>query len=108
LPLAALAIIGCGIVGVVLFRAPADQAAHSVLLKWNPPAPTPEVTIASYSIVRSTQSGGPYEEIASGIRGLSYTDHAVSRQKTYYYRVRAVDTSGRMSPPSEEVSAAVP
>lgn len=105
LPIAILAILFCGTGGVVLFRV---LGPHSVLLKWNAPAPRPGVSVASYSVYRGTQAGGPYEEIASGVTTLSYTDNTVSNGKTYYYLVRAVDSAGNPSPYSEEVSAKIP
>ena len=108
MPIAILAILFCGVVGVVLFRVMADQRAHSVVLRWNAPVPKPGITVASYSVLRGTQPGGPYKPIALGITRLSYTDSNVSNGKTYYYVVRAVDTAGNQSPYSEEASAAIP
>jgi len=108
LPIAILAVMVAGIAGVVLFRAMSDQTTHTILLKWNPPLPKPGVTVASYNIFRSTQSLGPYEPIASGITGLTYTDHDVRRWKTYYYVVKSVSTTGEQSLRSEEVSASIP
>lgn len=108
LPIAILAIILGGIAGVMLFRGMSDQTTLSVLLKWNPPRPKPDVTVASYNVFRSIQSLGPYDKIASGITDLTYTDHDVRRRKTYYYVVKSVSTTGVESPPSEEVSAVIP
>jgi hypothetical protein len=106
-PVAILAIILAGVAGVVLFRVMADHGAHSILLKWNPPLPKPGVTVASYNVFRSTQSLGPYDQIASGITGLTYTDHDIRRGVTYYYVVKAVSAAGDQSLPSGEVSAAI-
>lgn len=92
---------------MVLFRVAADQKPHSVNLKWNPPAPVPGVTVASYNVYRGTQSGGPYEKIASGVTGASYKDRDVSSGKTYYYVVRTVDVVGRESRPSNQASAEI-
>jgi fibronectin type 3 domain-containing protein len=108
LPFAILAVVCSGIVGVVLFRVAAEPKPHSVYLKWKPPPPVPGVTVASYNIYRTTQSGGTYDKIASGISVPNYTDRNVSRGKTYYYCVRAVDAAGRESEPSNAVSAAIP
>lgn len=108
LPIAILAVVLCGIVGVVLFRAAADPKPHTVVLRWNPPEPRPGITVSSYSIFRGTQSGGPYEKIASGLMDLTYTDRDVISGKTYYYVVRSVDGTDRESTPSQEVTAAVP
>jgi fibronectin type 3 domain-containing protein len=105
--IAILAIAFTGTVGVVLIRVAADQKPHSVNLKWNPPASVPGVTVASYNVYRGTQSGGPYDKIASGVTGLSYTDRDLSSGRTYYYMVTAVDIAGRESRPSGQVSAEV-
>jgi hypothetical protein len=105
--IAILAILLCG-AGVVLVRVLAYLGPHSIVLKWNAPAPRPGVSVASYSVYRGTQTGGPYEEIATGVTTLSYTDSTVSNGKTYYYLVRAVDSAGNPSPYSEEASAKIP
>jgi fibronectin type 3 domain-containing protein len=106
-PIAILAIVFSGIVGVVLFRVAADQKPQRVDLKWNPPVPVPGATVASYNVYRGTQSGGPYDKIATGVTGLSYTDRDVSSGKIYYYVVRAVDVAGRESQPSNQASAEI-
>jgi fibronectin type 3 domain-containing protein len=108
LPFAILAVVCTGIVGAFLLRVTADQKPHSVYLKWTPPPPVPGVTVASYNVYRTTQSGGTYDKIASGISVTNYTDRNVSSGETYYYYVRAVDATGRESGPSNAVSAAVP
>jgi hypothetical protein len=108
LPFAILAIILGGIAGVVVVRVMSDHTNHSIVLRWNPPLPKPGVTVASYNVFRSVQSGGPYDPIASGITGLTYTDHDVHRGKTYYYVVSSVNTIGEESRRSGEVSASIP
>jgi fibronectin type 3 domain-containing protein len=107
LPVAILAILFLGIVGVVLFRVMADEKPHSVQLKWNPPAPKPGVTVASYNIYRS-QVDGPFEPLASGVPAPTYVDSKVSNGTTYHYFVRAVDAAGHESPPSNQASAEIP
>jgi len=107
LPVAILAILLLGIVGVVLFRVMAAEKPHSVLLKWNPPAPKPGVTVASYNIYRS-QLDGPFEPLASGVPAPTYVDSKVSNGTTYHYYVRAVDVAGHESPPSNQASAEIP
>ncbi len=103
---AILAILLSGIVGLMLFRAAADQKPHSVLLKWDPPS-KPGLTVASYNVYRSP-SDGAYQRIASGLTVPTYTDHDVSSGKTYHYFVRAVDATGKESPISNQTSATVP
>lgn len=49
---------------------------------------------ASYSVKRSTTSGGPYSQVATA-PSTSYTDATVSNGSTYYYVVSAVNDSGQ-------------
>jgi fibronectin type 3 domain-containing protein len=58
----------------------------------------------SYTVKRSTTSGGSYTSIATGLTTTSYTDGAVINGTTYYYVVVAVN-SGGSSGNSSEVSA---
>lgn len=107
MPLAILAILLFGIVGVVLLRVAAEGRAHSVTLTWSPPASRPGSTVAGYNIYRC-QSDGTFGAIATHVATPTYVDHDVSRGNTYRYFVRTVDTAGRESWPSEQVTAEVP
>jgi fibronectin type 3 domain-containing protein len=106
LPLAILAILLFGIVGAVLLRVGADEKPHSVLLKWNPPASKPGVTVTGYNVYRS-QPDGSFGPLASVV-APTYVDTKVNSGTTYYYYVRAVDAAGHESPPSNQVSATIP
>ncbi len=106
LPLAILAILLVGIVGAVLLRVGADEKPHSVLLKWDPPAPKPGVTVTGYNVYRS-QPDGSFEPLASVV-APTYVDTKVSSGTTYHYFVSAVATAGKESPPSNQVSATIP
>jgi cellulose 1,4-beta-cellobiosidase len=48
----------------------------------------------SYTVRRSTTSGGPYAEAASGVTGTTYTNSGLRTNTTYYYVVVAVNTAG--------------
>jgi hypothetical protein len=48
----------------------------------------------SYTVKRSTFSGGPYTTVAYGITDGSYTDTAVNNGMTYYYTVTATNAAG--------------
>jgi fibronectin type 3 domain-containing protein len=106
LPIAILAIVFSGVVGVVLFRVAADQKPHPVVLKWNPPVPQPGITVAGYNVYRS-ESDGPFRKVA-GVVAPTYTDDKVSSGKTYGYFVRAVDPAGQESPASNRTDATIP
>jgi fibronectin type 3 domain-containing protein len=106
LPVAIVAILLFGIVGVVLFRVTANEKAHSVLLKWSPPAPKPDSTVVGYNVYRSLPDGS-FGFLASVI-APTYVDTKVSSGTTYYYYVKTVDAAGHESPPSNNTSAKVP
>lgn len=57
-----------------------------------------------YNVMFSTQSGGPYETIASAVYGTTYTHEPLINDTTYYYVVSAINAAGE-SAPSNEVSA---
>jgi fibronectin type 3 domain-containing protein len=107
LPIAILAVLLFGIVGLMLFRAAANEKPHSVLLKWNPPPPQPGVTVASYDVYRSLPDG-TYQAIAVGVTATSYIDHNVKNGASYTYQVKAVDAAGNEGPPSNPATTAIP
>jgi hypothetical protein len=106
LPLAILAILLIGIVGAVLLRVGADDKPHSVLLKWNPPAPGAGPAVTGYKVYR-TQPDGTYLPIAS-VTAPTYLDSAVSPGTTYGYFVESTDAAGDESRPSNYVSVTAP
>ena len=61
-------------------------------------------TATSYTLKRSTASGGPYSTVATGLSAPSYADTGVTRGVTYYYIVTADGSTGQ-GVPSAEVSA---
>src|SRR5581483_5939652 len=68
----------------------AASSTNSVVnLTWNALAGA-----TSYTVQRSSVSGGPYTTIQSGITGTSYTDSAVTSGNIYYYTIFAVTASG--------------
>ncbi|OVE76320.1 hypothetical protein BVX97_01425 [bacterium E08(2017)] len=74
-----------------------------VSLDWNDNS---EGDLASYSVFRSTTSGSYGAELTyTGPGSSSYLDTDVTNGITYYYVVKAIDTSTNESPQSAEVSA---
>jgi hypothetical protein len=71
-----------------------------VSLTWSSAA-----TAASYTVKRSTTSGGPYTTVAAGVTATSYMDTTgLTNGTTYYYVVSAVSAAGE-SGNSNQVSA---
>jgi regulation of enolase protein 1 (concanavalin A-like superfamily) len=77
----------------------ANASNAQVALSWNAVSGA-----SSYTIIRSTSSGGPYSTIRSGHTTTSYTDTNVANGTTYYYAVAAVNAGGT-GPYSAYVSA---
>lgn len=78
--------------------------SFSVTLDWND---NPEPDISKYRIYRSRTAGftpGSSTHAGDSLES-GYTDTGLDPQTTYYYRVRAVDTSANESTPSGEISA---
>ncbi len=73
-----------------------------ITLRWN--AVTGDPTLYGYEVRRSSVAGGPYTTIAT-VTGVEYTDTTITQGATYYYVVRAVDTSFNRSAHSAEVAA---
>jgi fibronectin type 3 domain-containing protein len=86
--------------------APANLTATadgpSIALDW---ADNTEPDFASYSVYRSTTSGGGYTRIAADLSTSAYTDTSATNGTTYYYVVTAVDTAANESANSAEASA---
>jgi len=57
----------------------------------------------TYTIKRSTTSGGPYTTVATGVTALTYTDTGLTNGVTYYYVVVGTNDLGS-GPDSAEVS----
>ncbi|HEX7975232.1 MAG TPA: alpha-amylase family glycosyl hydrolase, partial [Anaerolineales bacterium] len=71
-------------------------------LAWD--AVSGDPTLYGYEVLRSDVSGGPYTSLGL-VTGPSYLDTDVVQGATYYYVVRAVDTSFNYSADSAEVAA---
>ena len=82
-----------------LLASPGDGA---VPLRWQQ-----SFGATSYTVMRSTFSGGPYSPIASGVTGGSYTDNSVSNGMTYYYTVAAVNAAGASAHSAEDSATPV-
>jgi len=86
----------------VLTGVTANANALSVQLNWNASG---AADFAGYTVLRATNSGGPYEIVARGLTNNAFTDKAANQLRTYYYVVKAVDRSLNSSANSTQVSA---
>jgi len=80
----------------------ATGGSRRVTLAWTQ---STSPNIVQNRIYRSRTAGGPYTLVATVSARTSYVNTGLSRRVTYYYRVTAVDTSGRESAYSNEASA---
>ena len=85
-----------------------DFSAASLTVSWTA-ATDPDDAVAEYRVYRGTTSNGEGAMAIAIVSGstLSYVDTAVNAGQTYYYKVKAFDTSLNASPFSNEVSHAV-
>jgi glycosidase len=85
-----------------------DYSASSLIVNWTA-STDPDDAVTEYRIYRGTSAGGeaaaPIAIVSAAT--LSYIDTAVNAGQTYYYKVKAFDTSLNASPASNEVSHAV-
>jgi fibronectin type 3 domain-containing protein len=87
--------------GVAAADRPADQGG-AVVISWTA---NTESDLAGYHVYRSLSIGGPFTQAnASLVAGTTYTDTGLTNGTTYYYVVRAVDTSANQSANSATAS----
>jgi alpha-glucosidase len=80
-----------------------DFAVSSLTVSWTAPS---DPDVAEYRIYRGTSPGGEAATPLAIVSGstLSYVDSTVGAGQTYYYIVKAYDSSLNASPASNEVS----
>lgn len=84
----------------------ASPVGVDVNLDWNDNA---ETDLAGYNIYRSTTSGTGFSKLNSSlIVDSQYTDNTTTSNQTYYYVVKAIDTSFNESANSNEASVTIP
>jgi fibronectin type 3 domain-containing protein len=76
---------------------------HSVHLSWN----ASTSAVAGYNVYRRGPSGLTRINSERAIK-TSYIDNSVQPGQTYYYVIKAVNSAGTESVPSNEVQAVVP
>jgi predicted phage tail protein len=83
-------------------RVTAVAGRTQVTLTWNAPVETDDVN--NYQVWRSSSATTGFAQ-AGTPTGTTFTVGSLKRRTTYYFRVRAVDTSGNIGPFSATVSA---
>jgi len=82
-----------------------NEPPPEVKLSWDP---VPEAQVVGYNVYRSGEPGRGFARVNPvPVKEPRYTDTAVERGKTYYYRVTAVNAGGAESGYSEESSKTV-
>ena len=71
-------------------------------LSWN--AATDNVGVARYQVFRRKGSTGSFTQVGT-TTGRTFTSGSLARRTTYWFKVRAVDTSGNIGLLSPGVSA---
>jgi hypothetical protein len=77
----------------------ASPDSNQIIISWNTTAD------ATYNVMRSTNSGGPYVVIATNLSATAFTDFDLISGQVYYYVVQAMNPVGLMSMNSAEVNA---
>lgn len=81
----------------------ATAGQQSVTLSWTA---NTETDLAGYRVYRSTTSGGGYTEVTtSPTAATTFVNSGLTGGLTYFYVVRAQDTSGNLSPNSLQAAA---
>jgi Abnormal spindle-like microcephaly-assoc'd, ASPM-SPD-2-Hydin/Fibronectin type III domain len=91
---------------VALTGTGASTTQHSVTLKWNAPASSPDA-ITGYVCFRST-NGQAFTALNLPTSATKYVDSGVQAGTTYSYYVESVSANGLASSPSSTVEATVP
>lgn len=93
---------------VISLSGTGESAAHQVNLSWSPPKSSTD-PVAGYYIYRSLGGSSSYQQLnSSSETQTTYVDSTVQAGVTYEYLVRSVDSSGRQSSASNNVSTTVP
>jgi len=85
----------CVPTGLAIINAPTNG---QMVLTWNL-----ALGAISYNVKCSTNSGGPYFTLASGVTGNSYTNSGLINGQAYYYVVSGVNAGGIESSNSSQV-----
>lgn len=77
---------------------------HSVDLSWNP-SNTPGIT---YSVYRSAAIDKPFKIVRQGLNVTKWTNKNLRANKSFCYRITAVDSQQKESMPTDTVCVVTP
>jgi len=86
----------------LFYLLPSSVSGQSLILNWTP---SPESDISHYVVYRDTVSGTFQAYSTIPAENASFTDTGVEPNRTYYYKMTAVDFSGNESAATVELSA---
>ena len=81
----------------------ATAAIRGVLVEWTH---NTEVDLVSYNIYRNTSNDSGSATLVANYKGNMYMDNGLTSSTTYYYWLKAIDTSGNLSANFSEVVSA--
>ena len=76
-----------------------DRTSRSLALIWQPNS-----AAAGFNIYRSLSSAGPFVQIASMVKGASFSDKELAQDTACHYEIRAVDASNNVTLPTSPIS----
>ena len=79
----------------------ARGGSQKVVLTWQP---NKESNIREYKVFRGTTPGGPFSKVAK-VNENTFADADLENNRTYYYKVQALNKEGKESPPSTVIAA---
>jgi len=82
---------------------PAAQPATGcgLAVNWSPPYDPAQTE--GFVVFRSNMSNGIYRQVSEVVKGNTFTDQTARRAADYWYKVQAIDSTGKLSAPSAPV-----
>ena len=81
-----------------------EPGAGNITLKWKQGS---ELDLYTYRVYKSETGIEPFELLADSVASVGYIDRSVEQDKTYYYKVSAVDVAGNEGQLCDAVSGMV-
>jgi fibronectin type 3 domain-containing protein len=78
-----------------------SSAGCGLTVYWNPAFDASK--LKGFLVFRSAAAAGPFRQVSPPVKGNNFTDKSAIPGKTYWYRVQAMDTAGKLSQASPAV-----